>query len=224
MDYWTRIRRRAWREQLAEFKSNSPRALAQILTLTLTAFAVSLILSNRWIVSGLIALAALIVAVAAPLAARILALPAVVEAEHAGRANLAEQDLKEEIELLEAVLESFTPLVGDTPLLAGLSYCQHRDWTARGGPLQQEGLGELLHQIRHLGQLERLHLWGRTTSAGHMLPIPPAYWERGRIDPTPAQTAKGGPLQTQRNDTLQPRRFHDLRINRAEFEREWPAG
>jgi len=89
----------------------------------------------------------------------------VVEAEHATRANLAEQDLKEEIELLEAVLESFTPLVGDTPLLAGLAYCQHRDWTCSSGPPSLEQLSELLHQIRHLGQLERLHLDGNEAAS-----------------------------------------------------------
>ena len=178
MNYWTRILRRAWREELAEFQSNPRLAGAKILTLTLTAFAGALILSNHWVVSALIALAALALFAAIPLAARIMTLPGAMEAEQAQGAHRAERELKEEIELLETVLKTFTPLTGDASLASGLAYCQHRDWADR--PLAPEAVAEQVHQIRHLGQLERLHLWGRTTAAGHHLPIPPAYWERAR--------------------------------------------
>jgi hypothetical protein len=222
MPYWTRIRRRAWREQLDEFKSNSARAAAQILTPTLTALALALIFSNQWSVSGLIALAVLITSGGGRLAARVLALPGVIEGEHARLAHLAERQLKEEIELLETVMKTFTPLTGDETLRAGLAYCEHRDW-ASAVPIKPDRLGELLHQVRHLGQLERLHLWGRPAPTGHLLPIPPAYWESGRIDPASAVAAGGKPIHTRRDDAQQPHRFYDLRINRAEFEREWPA-
>ncbi len=125
--------------------------------------------------------------------------------------------------VLVGKLASYDTPDDDASLRQGLSYILHRDWNR---PLWESDaalprIGEALETVRKLAARERIIIWGQTANYTVHQQVPPHFWVERGIDLL-SVTEADQPIRSDKNHGLTPPRWNDLKINRAQFEREWP--
>lgn len=215
MGYWREVHKRAKGEVLEMLKLEHPGRAA----LTVGLIAVPALLT--WLgshdaavwVRTLATAGALAVCGAAGYIVKMLTIPPALALEaEAVRASLVQR------------LASFDQPDDDASMREGLTFMTEGDW---GGSLfaSSGGLplvGEAMERVRKLAQRERIHVWGQTAAYTVHQVVPPYFWTDRGIDLL-SVTAGGEPINTDKNPGLTPPRWNNLRVNRAEFEREWPS-
>lgn len=124
---------------------------------------------------------------------------------------------------LSAKLASFDTPQDDATMRQGLAYILNRRWDMdiwhRDGALS--AAGSAVREIQRLANRERVHVWGQTTQSSVHQIVPPYFWADTSLDILSITSSEDCPIRSDKNTGLTPARWNNLRINRAEFEREW---
>lgn len=214
MGYWAGVHKRALRATLELIRLERPARAAMTIGLIVVPAAL------MWIyaadaqagVRGLATLGTLLVAALLAYLSQIAAVPPCLAAE-----------AEEERARLESIIASFGQPDDDEELRDGLAYIMNGSWEFplwEGGESTIGELSKVVQGIRKQASRGRIHIWGQLTRHQVHQSVPTDFWINGDIDflglmdgDLPAQTSADG---------VQPQRWINLRINRAEFEREWP--
>jgi len=213
MGYWAVVHRRALRETLEMARLDNP--LRALLTLSLIVGPAAL----AWFFSGdaqvwvraLATAGALLLASLVVYGVKLSAIPPVLASEAQAREDA-----------LNATLATYDPEWWDAPISEGVGYLEFGEW-GRGEDakrLPDDRIAAHIHAITARAFRSKLTIWAKSLALLHHDKVPPAVWGEQTIGRLAADGRDEG-SQTTRAPTFQDRR-HDLKINRAEFEREWP--
>ena len=226
--YWAGVARRAWREALAAGPWSSPVRLTAALA-SVAATVVGAWLATRTVTTAALwGLAAVATITLLTFGYKLVwALPADLagEADIAATSALACKDA--EVVELRAKLATYANPTHDEGLHSATAYVAAREWrpsiweVGDDDPLSLLGGG--IRQIADKALNSDIHIWGRANPQSRHVKIPPEFWEHGNIM---IETMLNDPqhpmITTTKYGAHTPSRYHDLRISKVEFEREWP--
>lgn len=147
------------------------------------------------------------------------------DAATAHQAAMAVRD--KTVESLEAKAASYVNPTHDEGLSSAAAYVAGRAWQPSIWDLGDDEplllLGGAIRQVADKALNGDLHIWGRANPQSRHVKIPAEFWEHGNIMIETMLNDPNHPMiTTTKYGAHTPPRYHDLRINRAEFEREWP--
>jgi len=215
MGYWGDVHRRARRETLELVKLEHPGRAAFTLGLVVVP---ALIIwwaaadSTAWL-RALATVGAMAICGALGYGVKMLTIPPAMAAE-------AEDERKK----LVATLASFDGPEEDVGLHEAVAYVLHRGWgrSLWDGNGDLEDCGGAVREIRARAGRGRIHIWGRTGNPALHKVVPAEFWQEVGIDFLSVVSGEAQPVRSEKNARLDPPRWHDLKANKAEFEREWP--
>lgn len=213
-NYWAALRAQAWTEAKEQIRWDTPLRVATSFGPSAASFLATWFLTKEVAVGVAVAVLTLVGLGLGTFLVKLAALPPILAAQSDA-----------ERRRLETMLASYVDPEDEVDLRSGAAYAVHRVW---GRSLwEDEGnhfvaLGDVLEQIRRLAHKSRIHVWGQTGPHSVHQVIDPEWWIDGRVDLLSVTKADEEPVRTDKHNRLNPPRWNDLRVNRAEFEREWP--
>jgi hypothetical protein len=217
MGYWGQVEKRARREALEMLRLEHPGRAALTLGLigapaVLTWFGAHDV--SAW-VRALATAGALGICGLIAYGAKLLSVPPVMAAEgESEKVALAKQ------------LASFDGPEDDAGLSEGIAYAIGGAW---GSNLWDQGpdvslVYKIANRVRKLVVQERLHIWGTAGGGNEVHQLVPVYFlQATAFDFTTLTLVAENVVRTEKNQAYTPSRWHYLRVNKAEFEREFPT-
>lgn len=123
---------------------------------------------------------------------------------------------------LERQLASFDDPDDDAWLREGLAYAHTGRWGDELWEAGAEGVNAIAERVRKLAVRGRLHVWGTSGRQWEVpIEVPTYFLQATGFDFLSLTSDHPETVRTEKNGEFTPSRWHALRINRAEFEREF---